>query len=687
MNCPSCGAEIESDHSLAQLVVCQYCSSAIVLDEKAAKVAGKMAVLAQTPGPLYVSGAGSFRGRRFRVIGRVRYGYSKGYWDEWYLEFDGGTTAWISEDENNFTLERCDEEAIAPVTWDMAQPGDMVPVGDASLHVDEKDVAVCEGGQGQLPFAVLSGEKIPFLELSSDKQFATFEYEEDGSARLFFGRRVSADDFQMDMTAEEAGVAAGAGLPDAEREAGDGMRERIVRKEDRFKDLKCYSCGAPLEVPDPSAESMSCQYCGSNLDLTLRRISCPGCGATVPVHGGDQAGSVVCAHCKSHLDISSDEPSVLGSLASKRRPVIPFKLGQECRFRGNTYHLAGHIRFTERDEGLFYHADELLLFSKTAGYLWLVMEDGHFSLSKELTKRPTGITPRFASQKQKFLFQGKQWTVFDSGYSEITWVSGELPWVAQVGDKTNYMDAISPPYLVNAEWTKEEMEWYRAEYITREEIARAFKMPVSKFPPAEGVAPNQPYLTTPLRKQSSLALGAFAALFLLLVLWSLIKLGGRSGMIDLPSSIYTEETLTDTFTITKPNSLCRAKFKSSISNNWVYLDLAIINENEEAVMDFSAQMSYYSGYEGGEHWSEGSKTDSVVFKIKDPGEYSFLVKGETASSSVHPNISIDVRQNVVLTRYFLIFFALTAFAAVVEILRKFNFEKKRWSPVIETDDD
>ena len=99
MNCPSCGAEIDSDHSLAQLIVCQYCNSAIVLDEKATRVAGKMAVLAQTPGPFYVGGGGSYRNRRFRVLGRVRYGYSKGFWDEWYVEFDGGTTAWISEDK------------------------------------------------------------------------------------------------------------------------------------------------------------------------------------------------------------------------------------------------------------------------------------------------------------------------------------------------------------------------------------------------------------------------------------------------------------------------------------------------------------------------------------------------------------------------------------------------------------
>jgi hypothetical protein len=657
-----------------------------VLDEKATRVAGKMAVLAQTPGPFYVGGAGSYRNRRFRVIGRVRYGYSKGFWDEWYVEFDGGTTAWISEDENTFSLERCDDMATAPVEWESAQPGTIIPIGDAQLHLDEKDVAVCEGGQGQLPFPVLTGEEVPFLELSSDKQFATIEYEEDGSARVFFGRRIRIDQVEMDMTAEEAGVTAGAGLPDVERDAGEGARERIVRKEDRVKALKCFSCGSPLEIPDLNAESMSCQYCGSNLDLTLRRVSCPGCGATVPVQGGDSAGSVVCSHCRSQLDISSEEPSVLGSLTSKARPRIPFKIGQECNLRGQNYRIAGHIRFSEIDEGQYYHADELLLFSKKAGYRWLILEDGNFSLSQELTQRPTTITPLYASQKQKFHFDGREWTVFDTGSSKITWVDGELPWVAELGDSAAYMDAINPPYTLTAEWTKEEMEWYQAEFISREEIAKAFKMSESQLPYVPGVAPNQPFLTTPFRRQSSLVMAGFAGLFLLFVLWSLVKMGRKCANLDFSTKLYSEEYLSEPFTIKSRNALCQAKFDANVSNNWVYLDVAVINANEEAVLDFSTQMSYYSGYDGGEHWSEGSKDDSVVFKLKDAGEYRLLIKGDSEGSS-RPGVGAVIRENIVLTRYFLFAFLACLIGAGIEFARKMNFEQKRWAPVTEDDDD
>ena len=58
--------------------------------------------------------------------------------------------------------------------------------------------------------------------------------------------------------------------------------------------------------------------------------------------------------------------------------------------------------------------------------------------------------------------------------------------MAQVGDVISFMDAVSPPYLLSAEWTAHEMEWYQGEYVSREEIAQAFQMPLDKVPYPRG---------------------------------------------------------------------------------------------------------------------------------------------------------------------------------------------------------
>ncbi len=522
MHCPACGAEIEADEQFAHMVVCAYCHSSIILDKKAASLSGKMAVLPNTLSPLYVGGSGRLRDLRFRVLGRVRYGYEQGYWDEWYLSLDDGTTAWVSEDEETLTLERLKVDETSTISYSDIAPGDHVAIGKHSLHVDEKGVANCEGAEGQLPFPIQLGEKVPFLDLSDGKNFATVEYDDDGAARIYYGRHLKGKAIKMDMTAEEAGVSTSGTLP-IERAATESSRERVVKQAGRSGDIKCYACAAPLTVPDLGAESIECKHCGTVLDLTLRRVDCNQCGATVPVHGGESAGTVVCPQCQSHLRLTRDErTTILASLTGFERPKIPFSLGRKCRFDGHEYIFVGHIRYHEMQDAV-YITDEFLLHSKENGYRWLTRYQGHYSISEELNDRPKTINPKHAVRKNSFSFGGRTYKVFESNHGgyEIAWVDGELPWVATVGDRCSYMDAVSPPYMLSAEWTSQEMEWTLSRYLRREEVAEAFGVETEKIPRAYGVAPNQPYPAGPFRRESAWVMLCFAMLnlFLLVCFW------------------------------------------------------------------------------------------------------------------------------------------------------------------------
>ncbi|MBU0638039.1 MAG: DUF4178 domain-containing protein [Planctomycetes bacterium] len=696
MFCPSCGGEIEADRRFAQLVVCKYCESAVVLDEKAARVAGKMAVLAQTPSPLYVGGTGELLERRFTILGRVRYAYTRGFWDEWYLGFEDGTRAWISEDENNFTLETAEETATLPTDYATAQPGSLIPLGETILHVDEKDIAECEGGEGQLPFTILSGEKVPFLDLSTGEHFATIEFDIDGGAKVFRGRRLNIADVKLDMTAEEAGVLPPIGLA-PEREAGEGRRERIVRRDERAKDLKCFGCGAPLEIPEAGRDSLTCQYCGAAIDLTVQHVPCGGCGASLPLHGGDEVKSVVCTFCHTQLDLSRrGEPAVLGTLADKARPKVPIKLGQKFRWQEQQYVVVGHIRWEERDGYERYFSDEYLLYSKETGYRWLIHEDRHWSFSAELDERPTTIDPRIAIQKQKFRFLARQWTVYESNLdaTRVIWVNGELPWVAHVGDRVSYMDAISPPHMLSAEWSQTEMEWYLAEYLPHQQVLAALGKEPQDISTPTSIAPHQPYNASAFRQQSKWVMALFTVLFACFALLAFGQKGNRVGSFTVNAQDYTEEFLTNEFTVTEPHTLCQARFYAPVDNSWVYLDVALVNAESEALLDFSAQMSYYHGREGGESWSEGSPRDAQVFKVKEPGSYRLLLlgqagTGEQAGSTVSAGrqVGIDVYQGVGLARYHLVLACLCLTWVFVECIRRWTFEARRWAPVIEDDDD
>jgi DNA-directed RNA polymerase subunit RPC12/RpoP len=687
MNCPSCGAEIDADQRYAHLAVCDYCQSAIVLDEKAARVSGKMAVLPPPVGPLYLGGTGELGGQPFRVLGRVRYGYQNGYWDEWYLAREDGQTFWISEDERNFTLEVPEQGDAEGIDFASAQPGETVTLRGQSYHIDEKDVAECEGGEGQLPFAILSGERVPFIDLSSDQHFATIEYDlDDNAARVYLGRRIKPADIRMDVPRDDVSRAAQE-LP-IERAGDDRRRERIVRSGQRMMSIQCEHCAAPLEVPRMGRHVVECPSCGSAIDLSLRRVECPECHVTVTVRGGREAQSATCSHCSTRLDIRRSQPSALGALVSDDRPRVPVALGQQFTLRGTTYYVVGHVRYTEKEDFEVWNSDEFLLYAEQTGYRWLLYEDGHFSFGRELDERPTTIVPRTASQKQTFRFLGRQWTVFELCYanSYVTWVDGELPWVAKVGDKVSYMDAIAPPRLLSAEWTETEAEWFIAEYLDRQEVAQALGTTIDKLPPREGVAPHQPLRSTPFLRQSPVVMLAFAAVFFGLAVLAFFKSGRPIAQFSLSPGEYAQEYVTEPFQIEAAPALCELGMSAHVDNGWVYLDIALINENDEALLDFSVQSSYYHGVEGGESWSEGSKSAVRVFRIDDPGEYRLLVLGEQGDRGSH-NVHLTLSRGVAIARYYLVAGVLALIWPLVLVLRIAAFEGKRWAPVTEDDDD
>ncbi len=684
MFCPSCGAEIEADRRFAKLVVCQYCESAVLLDEKAARVAGKMAVLAQTPSPFFVGGTGKLMDRQFSILGRVRYGYERGYWDEWYLAFEDGSTTWIGEDENNFSLESCDESEKAPVEYADAYPGQTIQLGATTFHLDEKGIAICEGGEGQLPFPIISGERVPFLDLSMADRFATIEYDmEDTTARVFRGRRLDLSEVKMDMTAEEAGVTVGM---KAERGADDERRERIVKTGDRTKSVNCVCCGAPMNVPAQAGDSITCEYCGTDVDLTVRRVPCGGCDATVAIHGRE-ARSVVCPQCHRMIDVSRSEPTTLDLAVQIGKPNVPFHMGQKATIRGVDFTVVGHIRFVEKDFEGTYHSDEFLLFSKDVGYQWIVLENGHFSLTRELDDRPVGFEPRLAAPKQRLRFADRTWKVFESGYTQVEWVDGELPWVAKIGDQNYYMDAISPPFLLSAEWTETEMEWYEAEYVDKAEIAEAFGLAPEALPAAYNVAPHQPFRRSAFRQQAIWVMGLFAILFGIATFWSIGKTGDPAGSMTIrPDQFKNEYVTVDTFTVRQKDALCEANFHASVSNSWQYFQVAVVNSKDEVVVDFSAEMSYYSGVDHEGSWSEGSTSDTVYFKLAEPGDYRLLILGQAGTGETAGDVerngvavSISIREGLVLTRYYLIFAVFCIAWVCIEAFLKANFEKLRWN--------
>lgn len=693
MQCPSCGAQIEAHERFGHFHVCRYCQSACILDGEAARLAGKMAVLAPSRGPLAVDAEVRLDDRRFRVIGRLRHGHETGFWDEWACRDDNGGSFWISEDGGDFWVEesvpsRSDDAEFSVL--EAMRPGSRIEIGDEMFRLAERSTATLESAEGSLPEEVEIGARFRYLDLRSESgAVATIEADLDEgvvdaeSMQVFVGRPIMAADLVVEVPGRRDDF-------EAERAEGVGGRRRVVKKSGRSLQLGCDVCGTPLEVPDPSATSVTCGGCGTVADLTVERLDCGACGAAVPIYGGESARMLSCRSCGSRLERRGEDLEVLGELAkSKKARRAPVPLGSTGELEGTTWRVVGYLRMVQREEGVDYPTDEHLLWSEDQGYAWLTIENGHFSLCRELAKAPM---VDFARRKRRssFEFDGRSWKAFETGRQKVEAVDGELTWVAKVGDRVEYADATSPPYLLSQETSLDEkgnpveVEWSESVYVDRKDVALAFGVPV---PPKRGVAPHQPFRQAQTLRDSALVMVGIGVLQIILLIWAAAQNGEQIASFSVSGDSYGSGWLSEAFEIEDSDGVVAITADANVSNSWVYAGGVLVDaETQEAVQEFEIDISYYFGSEGGESWSEGSRDDTVPLLAPKPGRYHLLLQGQSGygETAQHPTdqllpINLRVHEGFVLARFFGIGLLLCLLWCAFVWIPRLSHEMRRWS--------
>ncbi len=198
INCPSCGAGHDIRNPGIVTIVCEYCGNAVYWDEKKVESAGKQSILPEGFSRLYRGGTGTLKNRRFFVLGRVRYSFGNGFWDEWFLEFSGQSIGWLTEDNHEFALEtRCRVKRLP--AFSALSPGFRLTVRDIPFVIEEVGNAECLGVEGDLPIAAQSGETYRFADASSPDGKHTLGLEfDDDQPGVYFGEWIKYSDIRMD---------------------------------------------------------------------------------------------------------------------------------------------------------------------------------------------------------------------------------------------------------------------------------------------------------------------------------------------------------------------------------------------------------------------------------------------------------------------------------------------------------
>jgi hypothetical protein len=629
-NCPSCGGPVDFKIGSSVVVICDYCHSVVARGDVAPEDLGKVAALADTGSPLKRDLPGKYRGVGFRITGRTQMRHSMGgLWDEWYAAFDDGRWGWIAEAQGRFYVTF--KTAANDLPKEPLAPGGTY----RDLVVDESGTAAVISGEGEIPWRVEPGAEYDYVDLSgTGNRFATIDYSED-EPLFFAGEQTTLKDLGIDIRLE----------------AG-----RVTR-------------------------------------VAAERLNCSNCGGTLNLVAPDQAERIVCPNCGGVHDVTEGNLRYLDVLKAKGpKPLIP--LGTKGTLEGKELIVAGFLQRYVTVDGEKYFWHEYLAFEPaTKGFHWLIESEAHWSLASALNAAELHDSDRAGAAKT-ISYQSQTFRIFADAPAKVSYVSGEFYWRVEVGEEARAIDYIAPPLGISKETSggknSREITYTLAHYVPREAIAKAFG--VERLPRPRNVGMIEPFDGANVSK-------IWSMLFLLLLLVALV-LGitrarhvvfdeiiqfdqpetaptwGESTPPEVKGNDRSRVIFTKPFTLAGGRNLMVRGYANA-QNEWVYVGGDIVNEQTGLLESFDLPIAYYEGYDGGEHWTEGSKTEKVFLPFLPAGTYVMRLEAQWQGNT-KPTVQIQLKEGVFRWSHFWLALVLITLPALFLGFRRLTFESRRW---------
>ncbi|MBL9037894.1 MAG: DUF4178 domain-containing protein [Archangium sp.] len=615
-DCPSCRAPVEFNPGAGPVKVCEYCNTVVVRSGASLESRGKVAELVDTESPLKVGLAGTHSGAAFTLVGRLQKSNGSATWDEWCLTFDDGRTAWLSESEGEWNL-MFPIEATTPPGPDTLRPLETFTLRERTFVVEEVGFAETTSAQGQLP---AYNKKHVFIDATGPAGvFASLDYAEMSPGEAYVGNRVTLKQLGFDPSELQ---------PTPKRTA--------------LHDARCTQCNGMLALQAPDA---------------AKRVACPFCGALLDV-----------AHGKLSFLQHLDKPPY--------DPRIP--LGRKGTLDGVTFTALAFLIRSCEVEGTRYAWEEYLLWNRAEGFRWLMNANGHWTL----------LTPIAAGEVQKNFrevkYKNESYRAYQEVYARTDYVAGECYWQVQVGELARATEYISPPKSVNLDFTDSEATYTFGVLLASEVVEKAFAL--EKQPAPTGIAPAQ---LNPHKTKASEG-WVWSAIWggVLLVLMMVFAMLGTTaeyyrGTFTVPAHAAPgspeSQQFSEPFEIKKKVPLEVHLDAPGLDNNWLGVDVALVNTADGEVISVYAEPSYYSGVDDGERWSEGSRDETKQTDVVDPGMYMVRVTPQYEAGKA---TDFSVRVNADDGPGFCcpcFIFILLLLGPIFSSIRASGFETERWN--------
>lgn len=398
---------------------------------------------------------------------------------------------------------------------------------------------------------------------------------------------------------------------------------------------------------------------------TVKSFSCPACGGVVEIHAAGHSISAVCSHCSSVIDTANDNFKIIKKEREASR-YTDIEIGAKGVLEGIKWEVIGYVE--KKDKSSLSYWEEYLLFNPYFGFRFLIQADGHWNFASVI-KRYLPL----AGSASEFELDGEKFSVYCRGQSIVEYVKGEFYWRVRKGDEEKYTDYIAPPRMLSVEKSRQEVTLSLSGYMEPEVIEKAFGVELDK---KTGVAANQPApFAGKLGKIWTVASLSILAAFIIQ-----LSTGSATLVTDSRITVVAGEKdknfSTPVFNLPRRSNLS-VRSVAPVSNNWMELDLSLVNEATNVAYQSRQVIEYYSGYEDGESWSEGGQIAESTFSAIPEGNYRLVIDPSSGLPG-NSDVSLEIRRGVPAWGNFWIVFLCIIVFPVVALFYRWSFESRRW---------
>lgn len=398
-------------------------------------------------------------------------------------------------------------------------------------------------------------------------------------------------------------------------------------------------------------------------------IICPKCDTVTSCNITVEFKNFGCPKCYSLIEYDGSGNWKIIDHFSERSTAITLALGDSGVLQGTEYTVTAIL--VKKLEHYPVYFREYTLTSASGDEAFLSEGDGHWIFLKECPSEfdIKGYTRSLTHNDVHMDLYGKEdvLVLYAEGFFNY-----KVPQARQ-----REIEFINPPFIYTVERGPSGESAFFGHHVYGREVQKAFGR---KLPSRSGVGLLQPFM---FDVQYTTIIMCCVAI--LIVVSHLLIYNGRAEKTVLSENLlfenyYSKEFVSKPFTLTGGTGPLSLLVQSNVDNSWASATIALINEATGEEIYASKDVEFYHGYEGGENWSEGSRSEEFNICGVPPGTYHLTVSPQKAfdnhdTESMHVEAKWDTPgyRNVIITCLIML-----GFVMLVIILKK-QFEIKRWA--------